>query len=73
MMINVKTAPKKFEPKIIEITLDTFEELKAMRESLKRPGYLTTYGAATPEGSLFTIVNELYKQALEAGEVSCDF
>jgi hypothetical protein len=73
MKIEVKAAPKKFEPKTIEITVESFEELKNLRKSLKREGYPSVYGASTPVGVLFTTVSNLYKQALDNGEVDYDF
>lgn len=68
MKINVKTAPKKFEPKTIEITLDTFEELKELRNGFT--GYVNPTSVI---GVLYRTINNQYKQSLEAGEVDYDF
>ncbi len=69
MKINVKSAPKKFEPKTIEITVESFEELKELRKGQK-----TSFcGYGSPLGQLYRTINDLYKQALDNGEVGCDF
>lgn len=69
MKINVKTAPKKFEPKTIEITVESFEELKEFKKNFKT--CFSGYGGYI--GQLWRTVNDLYKQALYTGEVDCDF
>ncbi|MGE4422972.1 MAG: hypothetical protein AB7D39_11805 [Pseudodesulfovibrio sp.] len=69
MKIEVKAAPKKFEPKTIEITVESFEELKEFKKNFKT--CFSGYGS--PIGQLYRTVNDLYKQALDAGEVDCDF
>ena len=69
MKVSVKSAPKKFEPKTLEITVESFSELKELRDGFGG----RALGCVTPMGRLSKIINDLYKDALDKGEVDYDF
>lgn len=68
MKVSVKSAPKKFEPKTIEITVESFEELKELCTSFGAGSFLS----GSTSRKLRETVRGLYKEALDNGEVDGD-